>query len=419
MNLTYSLRVLTALFLTIPCAGFAAGPNPDAPGAYSVAREVHRDTSRPIRDIISELPTPPPSDPNAGPIPNRFLDLDDFRDDPSTSESAPAQRSPSGVPMPSVDISVDGMSRLNGGGGVPPDTTGDVGPDHFFQWVNTSFSLYAKDTGALVTGPLPGNTFFSGFPGLCASTNNGDPLVLWDDQAERWIVSQFAFTSTANPPWFQCVAVSTSADPLGSYHRYAFEYSAHGFNDYGKVGVWTTVDGDQNAYLFSMHEFGASFLGTSYAAVERDRMLNGESAQFIRFGGLDAYGGIPFHLEGDFPLASGMCPLFVHFSFNTSGYRIWEMCLNWDAGSASFDPIPVELKSDPFTLGLSGIPQLNSTTRLDDFGSNTMYLAVIRSFGATGPSEAQAVINHAVDVGDDQAGARWIHFGSRLKLRLG
>ncbi|MDX1556408.1 MAG: hypothetical protein R3212_10310, partial [Xanthomonadales bacterium] len=282
---------------------------------------------------------------------------------------------------------------------------------YYFQWVNTSWALFNKTTGALEEGPNPGNAFWDGFGGLCDTTNRGDPLVLWDDQAQRWVVSQFAFTSTANPPWLQCVAVSTTADPLGSYHRYAFDYSAFGFNDYGKMGVWTTTTGDQNAYLFSQHEFGAGFLGTSYAAVERDKMLIGEPAQFIRFGGLDAYGGIPFHLEGDFPLPAGACPLFTHFSFNSSAYRIWEMCLDWEGGSATFDSDPTLLASEPFTLGLSGIPQLDSTTRLDDFGSNTMYLAVIRSFGPTGPSEAQAVINHAVDVGGDQAGARWIHFG--------
>jgi len=320
---------------------------------------------------------------------------------------------PSGVLMPPVDLSVDGMSIGNGGGGVPPDTTGDVGPDHFFQWVNTSWALFDKDTGALVNGPNPGNSFFSGFGGLCETTDNGDPLVLWDDQAERWIVSQFAFTSTATPPWLQCVAISTTADPLGSYHRYAFDYSAFGFNDYGKMGVWSTVDGDQDAYLFTMHEFqgGASFSGTSFALVEREAMLDGNAAQFIRVNaGADYFGALPFHVEGDFPLSAGTCPKFVHFSSTAPAYLIWDFCVDWDAGNAELSG-PVSIASEPYQLGLSGIPQLDSTTRLDDFGSNTMYIAAIRGFGPSGPSEAQAVINHSVDVGGDRAGARWIHFG--------
>ena len=315
--------------------------------------------------------------------------------------------------MPPVDLAVDGMRIGLGGGGVPPDTTGDVGPDHYFQWVNTSWVLFDKSTGAMIGSPMPGNSFFIGFGGLCETTDNGDPLVLFDDDAGRWVVSQFAFTSTASPPWLQCVAVSTTDDPLGSYHRYAFDYSAWGFNDYGKLGVWTTADGAQNAYLLTQHEFGgAGFLGASMAVVERDRMLNGESAQFIRFGGLeDAYGAIPFHVEGEFPLAAGTCPMFVHFSFSGPGYRLWKLCVDWDLGTASFSDPPLVLESEMFQLGLSGIPQKDSTTRLDDFGSNTMYVAALRSFGPTGPSEAHGVINHAVDVGDDQAGVRWVRFG--------
>ncbi|MDX1556072.1 MAG: hypothetical protein R3212_08605, partial [Xanthomonadales bacterium] len=411
MNLTKNTRFLAVLLAAASCTVHAAGPDPDAPGASSVAREIARDTSRPLRDLIAELPSSQPSDPADYVVPNKFLDLDDFYDDPTPDSIGPVQDSPSGMSMPLVDLAVDGMSSALGGGGVPPDTTGDVGPEHFFQWVNTSFALFDKDTGALEAGPFPGNTIWAGFGGHCQQTNRGDPLVLWDDQAQRWLVSQFAFTSTATPPWLQCVAVSTTADPLGSYHRYAFDYSAFGFNDYGKMGVWTTTSGDQNAYLFTMHEFGATFLGASFAVVERDRMLNGESAQFIRFGGLDAFGALPFHLEGDFPLAAGTCPKFVHFSFSNSAYRIWDLCVDWEAGTADFDPNPTIIESEPFALGLSGIPQLNSTTRLDDFGFNTMYIAAIRSFGPTGPSEARAVINHAVDVGDDQAGARWVQFG--------
>ncbi len=412
MNPLKTSLLLVVLLILISGAGFAAGPDPDAPGAHTVAREMARDTSRPLREIIAELPPPEPSEPGLIVVPNIFLDLDDFFENVPSDGPGQVQDSPSGTPMPPIGLAVDGMNRNFGGGGVPPDTTGDVGPDHFFQWVNTSFALFDKTTGLIDGVPLPGNTLWSGFGGLCQNTNNGDPLVLWDDQAQRWIVSQFAFTSTSSPPWLQCVAVSTSADPLGSYHRYAFDYSAFGFNDYGKMGVWTTTDGGQNAYLFTMHEFvSLSFVGASFAVVERDRMLNGESAQFIRFGGLDAFGALPFHVEGDFPLEANTCPTFVHFSFTSPAYRIWEMCVDWDAGTADFDSNPAIVESEPFTLGLSGIPQMDSTTRLDDFGSNSMYLAVIRGFGPTGPSEAQAVINHAVDVGMDQAGARWVHFG--------
>lgn len=410
------LRAALLLLSCGPLAAIAAGPaNPSAAQQQTAAREVHRDTSPPLRELLANLPPDAPGNPTDYVVPNILLDLDDFVPGSLPSALPPAQRSVSGTPTPAVGVSANGMRIGLGGGGVPPDTTGDVGPQHFFQWVNTSWALFDKTTGDIVPLPgrpnntAPGSSFWAGFGGVCQTTNRGDPLVLWDGHARRWVVSQFAFNSTNAAPWLQCVAVSTSEDPLGSYHRYAFAYPA--FNDYGKIGVWVTEDGSQNAYVLSMHEFSGSFVGSSFAVIERDRMLAGQSAQFIRFGGVDTFGGIPFHLEGDQPLPAGMCPVFVHFSFGLPGYELWDLCINWQAGSGSFDPQPSFVASEPFVIGLNGIPQRDSTTRLDDFGSNTMYIAALRAFGPTGPREAQGVIHHAVNVGGNQAGARWVHFG--------
>ncbi len=378
----------------------------------TVAREVHRDVSRPMRDVVAEMGPARPMDPADNIVPNQILSFSDLNPlSAGDGTLTAAQRAPSGDPAPAASLAVNGLRIGLGGGGVPPDTTGEVGPDHYFQWVNTSWALFNKSTGALVSGPTSGNSFFSGFGGLCQTTNRGDPLVLFDDIAQRWVVSQFAFTAITTAPWLQCVAVSTSADPLGTYNRYAFSYP--NFNDYGKMGVWVTSDGSQNAYVFTMHEFNTapSFVGTSFALVERDRMLAGQSAQFIRVGGISAFGALPFHLEGVNPLPPGACPMFVHFQSNGAGYRLWDMCVNWTSGSTSFIDNPTLLASTPFTLGLNGIPQLSSTQRLDSFDGNTMYLAALRSFGPTGPRELRGVINHAVDVGADQAGTRWIEFG--------
>lgn len=330
------------------------------------------------------------------------------------------QRSPSGLPLPTPILTVDGLRIGLGGGAVPPDTTGDVGPDHYLQWVNTSWALFNKTTGALVSGPAAGNSFWNGFGGLCQSTNRGDPLVLFDDAAQRWVVSQFAFNLSGGQPaapFLQCVAVSTSADPLGSYHRYAFQYPV--FNDYGKIGVWRTADNGQNAYLLTMHEFAGGFQGTSFAVIERDRMLQGQSAQFIRVSGINAFGALPFHLEGSDPLPPGACPLFVHYRPSGDGYRVWDLCVDWSTGTTPFTDQPRFVPSEPYVLGLAGIPQASSSTRLDDFGGNLMYLASVRAFGPQGPSEARAAINHAVDVGDDQAGFRWVVFGLRANPAAG
>ncbi|MBK8283608.1 MAG: hypothetical protein IPK97_01335 [Ahniella sp.] len=402
---------LAALISTTHAAESTA--NPDGLNV-TVAREVHRDVSRPMRDIIAELEQLPSAPPTDYVVPNQILDFNTlYPGQQGDGGPTMVQRSPSGVPAPTVNVSVDGMSLSNGGGGVPPDTTGDVGPNHFFQWVNTSWALFNKTTGARVSGPTAGNSFFAGFGGLCQTTNRGDPLVLFDDIAQRWVVSQFAFTAISTGPFLQCVAVSTSSDPLGTYNRYSFAYPV--FNDYGKMGVWVNSTGSQNAYVFTMHEFNASssFVGTSFAAIERDRMLNGQSAQFIRAGGISAFGALPFHLEGTNPMPASACPMFVHFNGAGTGYNIWDFCVNWTNGTTSFTNTPTFLQTQPFALGLAGIPQLNSTNRLDDFGGNSMYLAAVRNFGPFGPVESRGVITHSVDVGSDRAGARWVQFGFR------
>lgn len=409
-----------ALAVALSVPAFAGSPgSPATPPNVSVAREVHRDVSRPMRDIVAEMGAPRVGDPAERVVPNRILDFSDLFPGAVTPavRSDSVQRAPSGNPVPVPTVSVDGLRAGESGGFVPPDTTGDVGPNHYFQWVNTSWALFNKTTGARISGPTAGNSFWAGFGGVCQSTNNGDPLVLFDDAAQRWVVSQFAFNSTTTAPFLQCVAVSTTSDPLGTYNRYAFSYPV--FNDYGKMGVWVTKDGGQNAYLFTMHEFSGTFQGTSFALVERDRMLAGQSAQFVRVGGIDAYGALPMHLEGSNPLPAGACPMFVHFQSSGLGYRLWDMCVNWANGTTSFVNTPTLLASTPFALGLAGIPQLNSTTRLDDFGGNTMYLAAIRAFGNNGPVEAKAVINHAVDVGADQAGTRWVEFGLTSPFAFG
>ncbi len=80
------------------------------------------------------------------------------------------------------------------------------------QWVNLSFAIYSK-TGALLYGPAAGNTLWSGFGGVCQTSNNGDPIVLYDHLVDRWMVSQFAVPGGASG-YHQCIAVSqTRATP--------------------------------------------------------------------------------------------------------------------------------------------------------------------------------------------------------------
>ena len=107
---------------------------------------------------------------------------------------------------------------------APPDTTGDLGPNHYVQWVNLRYAIYnvARTNGtingfSLVNGfPKNGNAVWQGFGGACETYNDGDPIVQYDQLADRWILTQFAVSRS---PYMQCVAVSTSGDPTGTYNR--------------------------------------------------------------------------------------------------------------------------------------------------------------------------------------------------------
>ena len=174
--------------------------------------------------------------------------------------------------IPPTGVSFNGMT--NTATTTPPDTNGDVGPNHYVQMVNTRFQIFNK-TGASVFGPASINTLWSGFGGACQTENAGDPVVLYDQLADRWLLTQF---TSAGPAYFNCVALSTSADPTGTYYRWAFTTGSN-FPDYPKYGIWS------DGYYISTREFaGSPFAGIGAYALNRDQMILGNPApQVVSF----------------------------------------------------------------------------------------------------------------------------------------
>jgi hypothetical protein len=83
--------------------------------------------------------------------------------------------------------------------------------------VNISFAIYDK-AGTLLAGPSPINALWAGFGGPCEANNNGDPIVRYDQLADRWVLTQFAFFAGA-----ECIAVSRTSDPVaGGWYLYEF-----------------------------------------------------------------------------------------------------------------------------------------------------------------------------------------------------
>ena len=368
------------------------------------------DTSRPLREIIAEQPPQAPLIGAPREIPNIFPKAQtraNVQPELGPVRSLNVQTAPTGTLAPPITFSFNGLSIGNGGGGVPPDTNGDVSPAHYIQWINTSWTIMNKVTGVR-SAPVAGNSFWSGFGGPCQTENDGDPLAVWDDRAQRWVMSQFVATD----PGSQCFAVSATSDPLGAYHRYQFNFPD--FGDYPHMGVWTD-GGGQSAYLLTTHDFNLSpqqFLGAALIAVERDKMLNGQPAAMVRFGGLDQFGIEPAHLEGQVVAPTGSCPMFVHFDFETSEYLFWDMCLNWTTpASSTLSAQPTRIApAEPFVPRFTDVPQLGSATPLDAFGTHIMYRATARAFPAGAPAPVTMVVNHTVLGPTEQGAIKWTQF---------
>jgi hypothetical protein len=368
-----------------------------------------------LRDILNALPPDSATGENEGeavPVPNILLKPIN-RPSSLVPDYGAIQRSATHVPAPAPISSFDAISSTTSACGcLPPDTNGDVSDQHYIQWVNSAYQIFDKLTGApnpATASPKQGNTLFTGFGGKCETTNAGDPIALWDSRAQRWVLSQFVTVA----PFAQCVAVSTTSDPLGTYNRYEFNFPI--FGDYPKMGVWTDETGTQDAYLLTTHDFNSAsaFQGASFVALDRDKMLAGQPATMLRYDGHDAYGVQPINLSGSLAAPANACPSYVHFDYATSDYVFWDLCIDWTTpANSTITPVdqPIRIAGKPFVPFFDSVPQQGTANALASFGSNLMYRATGRAFPASAPTRLSLVVNHTVQGASQQAGIRWVHF---------
>ncbi len=293
---------------------------------------------------------------------------------------------------------------------IPPDPNGDAGPNHYVQMVNLSFAIWDK-AGNLLYGPVSNNTLWKGFGSPCEKYNRGDPIVLYDHLADRWLMSQFAFDNVSVGPYYECIAISQSGDPTGKWHRYAFLVSDTKFNDYPKLGVWP------DGYYMSLNQFecagSCSYAGAAAVVFERDEMLNGQPAQmvYIDLDPVDPtlFGMLPSDLDGP-PPPAGTPNFFGAIDDSPDELQIWSFEVDWtDPGSSSFtltDVLAVA-EYDPDLCSAPReqcIPQPGTSTKLEALHDRLMHRLPYRNFGG----HQTLVANHTVDAdGAGQAGIRW------------
>jgi hypothetical protein len=286
---------------------------------------------------------------------------------------------------------------------APPDTNGDIGPNHYIQTVNSDFAIFSK-TGTVLYGPVPLNTLWSGFGGDCQTNNDGDPVVLYDPIADRWMISQFSVTGAngTTKPFLQCVAVSQTPDPTGAWYRYSFSYT--GFNDYPKMGVWP------DAYYTTFNMFnaaGTAFLGAKVCAYDRAKMLTGAAATQQCFDTSTSYGGLlPADLDGARLPPAGAPNTVVALGATTGTLATWKFHVDWTTPANTTFTGPTTLTTTAYAeaCGTSGtcIPQSGGGS-LDSLSDRVMFRLAYRNFA---DGHQSLVVNHSITAGTS-VGVRW------------
>lgn len=319
-------------------------------------------------------------------------------------------------------VSFNGLSNPTACGGcAPPDTNGDIGPNHYVQMTNGKFQIFSR-TGTSVFGPANTNTLFTGFGGACQNENAGDPVVLYDQLADRWLLSQF---TAAGPTYFNCVAISTTPDPTGTYYRYAFMTgsSSTNFPDYPKYGVWS------DAYYISTREFTTAgpFAGVGAYALNRAQMLVGNpSPQVVSFllpPGTTPYrpgdGLLPSDLDGNMLPPAGS-PNYFLGSMDAGGpygapadaLNLFKFHVDFTTpANSTFTSVPTQINIAPFDTIFSGcagracIPQPSTTNKLDilSYRQRPLFRLAYRNYG----THESLVTTQSVEAGVAIAGMRW------------
>jgi hypothetical protein len=402
--------LLTLCVATLWPASVFGQNNPNLPQQAldhraEVSNAIHRDTtSTPLREMFERGERPavarggrdfepgkpqPVGNANPGGI------------DPLVEKSISSPSAFSEPKASTVGTPVDPSFRV-----APPDTTGDVGPNHYVQWVNLRYSIYTLTRDVItneITGFIPvagfpkqGNVIWQGFGGRCQTDNDGDPIVQYDQLADRWILTQFAVSAT---PYTQCVAVSTGPDPTGTYHRYSFAYS-NDFNDYPKMGVWP----DAYYITYNMFRNGRTFRGNRVCAFERDKMLIGAAARQACAQTSTSHHSLePADLEGTLLPPAGSRNFLL--SITTTSMNFWRFAVNWTTGTGTLTGPTAIAGVAAFTRTCSGgtcIPQPGTTQRLDSLADRLMYRLSYRNLGV----REALVINHSVASGGG-SGIRW------------
>ncbi len=295
----------------------------------------------------------------------------------------------------------------------PPDTNGAAGLTQYVQMTNLLVRIWNK-TGTPLTAPFKMSSLFASMPeSICSTHDDGDPIVVYDQLADRWLLSQFAFLDDGLvAPYHECVAVSVTGDATGSWYVWDFETPGLEFPDYPKFGVWP------DGYYMTTNQFigGIQFDGAGVFAFDRAAMLAGDPNAGMVYFNLDlashpeAIGGmLPSSVDGRVPPAAGEPNVFSYFVADefgdpSDGLRLFDFHVDFANPAASTfterpeSPLAVAAFNPSSPPGRRDIRQPAPATdlaALDAITDRLLFRLAYRNFG----DHESLVVTHSVNVG--------------------
>lgn len=390
---TFALLIAISVF----SAGMAVAQDQRFQIGPVVIRESHHDTSAPVRELAQSpqpnvMPTIIPLQEGIE-LPTRTAGLD-----PVVQQNV----------LPTVNaqlgLSFDGIRDVDGA--VPGDPNASVGDTQIVEVVNSSFEVFDKKTGKSILGPAELKSIFKNFGidgcnGSAFSAVLFDPVVLYDKGAKRWLItvaeSDNMFASST-----ECVAVSTTSDATGSYHRYEFPQDPF-LGDYPKFGVWP------DAYYASYNLFIPGLPSSpQLCAYDRTSMLSGGAANAICFAPFGPqFTFLPSDLDGTGIATKGEPNFFVELNLlDSSSLDLYKFHVDFTNPNNSKLDGPIRIPVAPFSEACGGktcIPQKDTSQQLDSVGDRLMFRLAYRKF----KDHESLVVNHSVAGKTAAANVRW------------
>ena len=412
----FSAVVTLGLLLLVSAPLFAAdGSAPTMTSSKAVAFAV----SPPLRDL-AKLPAQPyysfhqaHSVRRANLHPNLSYQVD------------PVEQSSPGAPASiTTGLSILGLDNAQACGCEPPDTNAAVGDTQVVEWVNVAYEVLNKTTGAVEVGPVQGNMLWQSLGGACARDNDGDIIAQWDRRAHRWLLTQNVFEG---PPYYACVAVSTSADATGTYYEYQFPLG-NDFPDYPKWGIWPT------GYFQTNNNFGNTAYVNVCAYNSAKLLVGDSSAEQVCFQTSDNDTSLlPGDLDSNIPPPNGQDEFFIgSYLEDPSNSHLYLYAMHPDFANPSqstfegnnlANPISVPAYTPFCPLSEFCVPQNGTSEKVDALGDRVMYRFSYWDDGPLASVNATAgrlhqqhwYVNHVVTASGSQAGVRWYEFRANVK----